>query len=146
MSGFAVVTRQCRIVLNYRCDDEKNLPTWDDILASLDSWRRQNSKSLVILLQTTGINLEQAQYCLLILNRLMSCCRCGLNYSTGTSVIVIYFAITKLPIYIICIFRVLGVFSLILLGVFLAYSSLGAGSNERRQTPLGAHQRRFRSQ
>jgi hypothetical protein len=42
------------------------------------------------------------------------------------------------------IFRVLGVsFDLILLGVFLAYSSLGAGSNERTQTPLGAHQRRF---
>jgi hypothetical protein len=36
-------------------------------------------------------------------------------------------------------FRGLGVFYfLILLGVFLAYSSLGAGSNER--TPLGAHQ------
>ncbi len=36
-----------------------------------------------------------------------------------------------------------SLFILILLGVFLAYSSLGAGSNERTRTPLGAHQRRF---
>jgi hypothetical protein len=44
-------------------------------------------------------------------------------------------------------FRVLGVsFDLILLGVFLAFSSLGAGLNERTRTPLGAHQQRFRSQ
>ncbi len=35
---------------------------------------------------------------------------------------------------------------LILLGVFLAFSSLGAGSNEQTRTVLGAHQRRFRSQ
>jgi hypothetical protein len=35
---------------------------------------------------------------------------------------------------------------LILLGAFLAFSSLGAGLDERTQTPLGAHQRRFRSQ
>ncbi len=39
-----------------------------------------------------------------------------------------------------------SLFILILLSVFLAYISLGAGSNERMQTPLGAHQRRFRSQ
>ncbi len=37
-------------------------------------------------------------------------------------------------------------FNLNLLGVFLAFSSLGAGSNERTRTPLGAHQQRVRSQ
>ncbi len=42
--------------------------------------------------------------------------------------------------------RFRSLFNLILLGVFLAFSSLGAGSNERMRTPLGAHQRRFRSQ
>jgi hypothetical protein len=42
------------------------------------------------------------------------------------------------------IFRVLGsLLLLILLGAFLAFSSLGAGSNERTRTPLGAHQQRF---
>ncbi len=32
---------------------------------------------------------------------------------------------------------------LILLGAFLAFSSLGAGSDERTRTPLGAHQQRI---
>jgi hypothetical protein len=41
-------------------------------------------------------------------------------------------------------FRVLGVsFHLILLGAFLAFSSLGAGSGKRTRKPLGAHQESF---
>ncbi len=44
-------------------------------------------------------------------------------------------------------FRVLGsLLLLILLGAFLAFSSLGAGLDQRTRTPLGAHQQRFRSQ
>jgi hypothetical protein len=39
-----------------------------------------------------------------------------------------------------CISRFRSLFYLILLGVFLAFSSLGAGSSKRTQTPLGAHQ------
>jgi hypothetical protein len=43
-------------------------------------------------------------------------------------------------------FRGLGVFILILLGVFLALGFLGAGSSKRTQKPLRAHQGRFQSQ
>jgi hypothetical protein len=44
-------------------------------------------------------------------------------------------------------FRVLVVsLLLILLGAFLVFSSLGAGSDERTQTPLGAHQSVWLSQ
>jgi hypothetical protein len=39
--------------------------------------------------------------------------------------------------------RFRSILILILLGVFLAFSSLGAGSNKRTRTPLDAHQRRF---
>jgi hypothetical protein len=48
---------------------------------------------------------------------------------------------------ILNIFRVLVVFLLlILLGAFLAFSSSGAGSDERTRTPLGAHQSVWLSQ
>ncbi len=41
-------------------------------------------------------------------------------------------------------FRVLGsLLNLILLGAFLAFSSLGAGSGKRMQKPLGAHQEKI---
>jgi hypothetical protein len=41
-------------------------------------------------------------------------------------------------------FSVLGFpFNLILLGAFLAFSSLGAGSDKRMRKPLGAHQENF---
>jgi hypothetical protein len=41
-------------------------------------------------------------------------------------------------------FRVLGsLLILILLGAFLPFSSLGGGSGEQMQTPLGAHQKRI---
>jgi hypothetical protein len=43
----------------------------------------------------------------------------------------------------IYILRFRSLLLLILLGVFLAYSSLGAGSNERTRTPLVAHQKRI---
>jgi hypothetical protein len=36
-----------------------------------------------------------------------------------------------------------NLFNLNLLGVFLAFSSLGAGSGKRTQKPFGAHQGRF---
>jgi hypothetical protein len=34
-------------------------------------------------------------------------------------------------------------FNLILLGAFLAFTSLGAGSGKQTQKPLGAHQKRI---
>jgi hypothetical protein len=48
-----------------------------------------------------------------------------------------------LQIYKTCFSRFSSLLLLILLGAFLAFSSLGAGSDERTRTPLGAHQRRF---
>jgi hypothetical protein len=51
----------------------------------------------------------------------------------------------EIGLFYFCIFRVLGsLLLLILLGAFLAFSSLGAGLDEQMQTPLSAHQQRFR--